>query len=107
MDKIALDPSDEFDSALIIIKAMHDKKRADYSDPDNRFSNFELSSTFANVSVPQTFEVLLGIKQARLIELLKSNKEPNNESLLDTYLDRAIYAILAYVYMKGSATNNE
>jgi hypothetical protein len=105
MDKITLDPSDEFDSALIIIKALHDKKRADYSDPNNRFSNFEIASAFANVGVPQTFEVLLGVKQARLIELLKSNKEPNNESLLDTYLDRAVYAILAYVYMRGDNSN--
>ncbi len=99
-DYVPLDPEDEFDKALIEIKEIHNKKKADYSDKNNRFSNFDMSALFAGISVPQTFEVLIGTKQARIIELTKPGKVANNESLVDSYLDRAIYCILAYVYMK-------
>ena len=95
---ITLDPSDNFDAALIKIKQIHDKKKADYSDPKDRFSNFVLSANFANITVPQTFEVLIGTKQARLIELTRPGRVAQNESIEDTLLDRAVYCILAYVY---------
>ena len=41
---------------------------------------------------------LLGVKTARIIEFRKKNTVPLNESLADTYLDRAVYAILAYMF---------
>jgi hypothetical protein len=87
-----------FNEALALIQAMHDKKVHDYASNDNEFSNFETSAAFAGTSVHDSFNVLLGIKQARLLELTKSGKEPKNESILDTYLDRAVYSIIAYAY---------
>ena len=89
---------DYFDLAIAEMKRVHDKKKADYSDPSDAFSNFRLAGDFADVSTPLTFEVLLGVKQARLNNLRESENSPLNESILDTLLDRANYATLAYAY---------
>lgn len=87
-----------FDVALLKIKELHEKKKADYSNPADRFSNFKYSAYHANITPQQAIEVLVGVKCARIAELTKPGREPQNESLSDTYLDRAVYAILAYVY---------
>ena len=99
---LEFDPMNPFDVALIKIKKLHDKKKADYSNPADRFSNFKVSANHANITPQQAIEVLIGIKCARLAELTKPDREPQNESLSDTYLDRAVYAILAYVYYDES-----
>lgn len=91
-------PRNYFNEAMALIQAMHDKKVHDYARSDNEFSNFEASADFAGVSVQDSFNILIGTKQARLLELTKNTKEPKNESILDTYLDRAVYAIIAYAY---------
>lgn len=98
LDKITLNPQDEFDSTLIKIKEIHDKKKADYSKVGDRFSNFEYAAKAAKISTMQSFEVLIGVKQARLIELFQPGKLVLNESIADTLIDRAIYCILAYTY---------
>lgn len=97
-----IDPEDDFDSVLIEIKKMHDSKREDYSDKFDRFSNFREAAEAANIPVTAAFEVLIGVKQARLKQLTKPDrtKSPNNEPIIDTLLDRAVYAILAYAYYK-------
>lgn len=93
-----LDPDDAFDMALVKIKELHDRKKEDYSDPNNRYSNFQLASKFSGVPTTKVFEILLGVKQARLMELLSRMVKPKNEPIEDTLLDRAVYAILAYCY---------
>ena len=93
-------PIDEFEEALQRIREVHNKKKADYSSKNNRYSNFELASQFSGVPTPQTFEVLIGIKQARLLELFQPGRTAYNEPIEDTLLDRAIYSILAYCYFK-------
>lgn len=101
---VELDPADEFDSVLIKMKEIHDRKKADYSSILNRFSNFEFAGQFSGVTTAQTFEVLIGIKQARLVELSKPGREIKNEPLEDTLLDRAVYCVLALAYyLKGKS----
>ena len=89
---------DPFTDALIRIKEIHDKKRADYSEKTNRFSNFEYAAKAANTTPHQAFEILIGVKQARLIELTQPGRIAKNESLEDTLLDRAVYSVLVYAY---------
>lgn len=90
---------DYFKLALDEMQRVHDKKRFDYSSELDAFSNFRFAAEFSNVPPEFTFEVLLGVKQARLINLMSGEgKTPLNESILDTLLDRANYAALAYAY---------
>lgn len=92
-------PIDKFDEILLELKELHGRKRADYAKSGNRFSNFEVSAAFADVAPYQAIEVLIGTKQARLIELRKPNHDlPLNEPIRDTLRDRAVYCILALMY---------
>jgi hypothetical protein len=75
---------------------IHAAKRMDYSKEANIFSNFEIAAHFADVDVQTTLDTLIGIKQARLNNLREKN--PVNESIEDTLLDRAVYATIAYAY---------
>jgi hypothetical protein len=50
--------------------------------------------------VDAVFAVLIGIKKARLRELLRSGKTPNNESIADTRTDLAMYAALWASYYR-------
>src|SRR5262245_56376016 len=78
--------------------AIHEKKAHDYAADSNPYSNFEKAAAFAGVTVDQVFAVLLGIKQARIEELTRSGKEPNNEAIEDSYVDLATYATLRASY---------
>jgi len=87
-----------FNDVLALMLQTHDRKNHDYATDKNPFSNFEAAAQFAGVSVQTVFDVLLGVKQARLAELTSTTKEPNYESIEDTRLDRAVYAALAVAY---------
>ena len=86
----------------------HDRKNADYAHEGNPYSNFEEAAKYAGVTVDDVFNVLIGVKTARLVELLKSGKEPQNESVQDTLLDRAVYAALhASYHMREEEESDE
>lgn len=89
---------DVFELAIQRIRETHNKKKADYSSKHNRWSNFETAAQLSGVTVHQTFEVLIGIKQARLVELSQPGRVCYNEPIEDTLLDRAVYSVLAYAY---------
>lgn len=97
---------DEFELAIAKIKEIHNRKKADYSSREDRYSNFRLAGIFSDLPPWKTFEVLIGVKQARLIELLKPGRTCYNEPIEDTLLDRAIYSILAYTFFMKEKHNN-
>lgn len=76
----------------------HDRKNADYAEDGNPYSNFEFAAQFAGITVQQVFDVLIGVKQARLLVLTKPSKVPNHESIEDTRLDQAVYTALKASY---------
>lgn len=90
----------KFHKLLERMASTHDKKNEDYATAGNPYSNFEEAAAFAGVTVEQVFDVLIGIKQARLKELTQSGKKPNNESIQDTRLDAAVYAALRASYFE-------
>jgi len=97
-----------FDEMLRRMRDTHDRKQHDYAAEGNPFSNFEDAARVANVSVDEVFAVLIGTKLARINELVRSNKQPKNESLLDSYLDLAMYATLRAAYaLKASGWGTE
>lgn len=87
-----------YDATQQRLRALHDQKGGDYAQPDNPYSNFEEAAAAAGITVDQGFAYLIGVKQARLKQLLASGKAPNNESVADSLDDLANYATLRASY---------
>lgn len=68
-------------------------KGDDYANTD-RLSNFKLAGNVSGLNAKLNCLSLIATKVARLGVLLNSNKEPNNESVQDSVLDLANYAVL-------------
>lgn len=96
----------KFHALLKGMAETHDRKNADYAHEGNPYSNFEEAAAYAGVTVDDVFNVLIGVKTARLVELLKSGKQPQNESVQDTLLDRAVYSALHASYHMGKIPVN-
>lgn len=75
------------------MRAIHEAKNHDYASDADPLSNFRFAATVAGCSVDTVFRVLLGVKLARLDELLKG-KTPKHESIDDSLLDLSVYAAL-------------
>lgn len=87
----------KFHNLLVSMKAMHDRKNEDYATAGNPYSNFEFSGQLAAMfrnPADISFATLIGVKLARLGELMGKGKTPKNESVQDTLLDLAVYAAL-------------
>lgn len=95
-----------YDKLVKELQELHDRKNADYSVEGNPFSNFEFASQIAAPfeGVHVVFASLIGVKLARMAVLLKG-KDPNNESLSDTFGDLANYCLIwASMYEKENET---
>lgn len=91
------------------MKAIHEKKNEDYAAPTNPFENFERSGLLMewfNDPVDKAFISLIGTKLARLATLLNSKKEPNNESVADSFLDLTTYCGLWSSYREWKGSNS-
>jgi len=82
------------------MKEIHESKSHDYAKDNDPFSNFKRSAEIAAVSPNIVFQVMIGIKIARLEELLRG-KEPKNESIEDSFIDLANYCVLWGAFYKG------
>lgn len=91
-----------FDKAIEKIVAMHEAKASDYT-KSSEFENFEHSAKAAGVSVLQAIDILVSTKEARIISL--RGRLHRNESIIDTYLDRAVYSIIAYAHILQEVEN--
>lgn len=85
--------------ALEKIGELHKRKNEDYATNSNPFSNFDVQAYFIDLfhfASPhdQAFVSLISVKIARLANLLSGDKEPKNESIEDTMLDLATYALI-------------
>lgn len=89
-----------FDQLLGEMRALHERKGHDYARGDNPYSNFEEAAAEAGVSVDTVFRVMVAIKNARIRELESSGKTPQNEALLDSYMDGLMYRALQLSYMR-------
>ena len=72
---------------------------------ENRYSNFEFAAAIAD-ELPDgpdhVFATMIGIKLARLAELLSEGKTPKHESVEDTFLDLSNYAVLWWTWRAQS-----
>lgn len=87
------DQEKHFDEITTKMKDILLKKGNDYANED-RLSNFKLAGGICGIKPEQNCLSLIAVKVARLGVLLNSDKEPSNESVKDSVLDLANYAIL-------------
>jgi len=95
-----LDPSHPFEAVLLVMAALSRRKQADYARDTDLFSNFR--ETAVAIGIPE-FNALAAVefniaqKEARLRALRANGRmdDPANESVADTLIDRAVYAVIA------------
>ena len=86
-----------FNRALQRMQETHDAKSHDYATDANPYANFDFAQTVAaRFQAPHdhVFATMVGIKLARLGELLGRGKTPKHESIDDSFLDLANYVVL-------------
>lgn len=105
---VVLHPDDPFDAALIPIVLTNRRKRADYAVDGDPFSNFRETAEEMDFDSPvQSADFNVVQKQARLKALRRNKRAPENEAVIDTYLDRAVYSIIAYALMLEDLTKDK
>ena len=101
---VSLEPRDPFEKVLIDIVATNRAKRKDYAVDGSPFSNFDDTARAmgGNFTALDSVNFNIAQKEARL-RSLKANgrtEDPQNESLTDTYLDRAVYSVIALAILR-------
>lgn len=104
---VALDPNDPFEAALIDIVTMNRRKRQDYAYDGDPFSNFKETAKMmgGTWTAADSAHFNIAQKMARLAALRSNGRmnDPANESVTDTRLDLAVYAIIAYaIHQSGT-----
>lgn len=84
------------DRALSVMRRIFEKKNADYASDIDWKSNFaDVAAQMSWGSPVEAADALVAVKQARLKSLRGNGRAPVNEALIDTYLDRAVYSLIA------------
>lgn len=86
---------DAIEVALDEIKKTFERKSSDYAEDDDWASNFKLAASTTGGTPVEVVDTLIAVKNARLVALRANGRAPTNETVRDTYLDRAVYAIIA------------
>lgn len=93
---------DPIGAILLKMYEVNQSKRADYTGGRGIFANFIESGDQVGLPAGKGIEYMIATKQSRLKGLLRPGVKPNNESVEDTLLDRAVYSVLAVAaYREG------
>lgn len=95
---LELTQGDPFEEAVALIVRMNRRKRRDYALDGDPFSNFIGTAGHFGMPVWEAAEFNLVQKLERLKSLRTNGRmnTPDNESVADTYLDAAVYAVIMY-----------
>jgi hypothetical protein len=98
---VTLNPNDPFEKQLISIVETNRRKRKDYALDGDPFSNFRMTSELLGIPGFGTTEAALFNVIQKLIRLHSLRKngrihDTTNESVTDTYLDAAVYAVITF-----------
>ncbi|UVD39718.1 hypothetical protein SEA_ROSEPHARIE_54 [Streptomyces phage RosePharie] len=74
------------------------RKNSDYKVTSSEFSNFHYAADVAGISTRDAILTQIGIKLGRLKGLTQKGQDPNWESIEDTTMDLAGYAVILYAY---------
>lgn len=93
-----MNPSNRFDSVLIELKKMHDKKQADYGKTDDPFSNVRASEDFG---IPGWVGALVRSNDKnRRLQKAAQGSSLLNEGIEDSLIDMAVYQIIALILFR-------
>lgn len=100
-----LDPNDPFEAVILEMVETNRRKRADYAVDGSPWSNFDDVANSLGIdgfNPVDSANFNIEQKSARLRSLRKNGRmdDPQNESVADTYLDRAVYAVIALAMHK-------
>lgn len=90
------DTTTPFGTALAQIAEIHAAKGHDYALEGDEWSNFRTVAEHFDIPIWEAADFNELQKLARLKSLRTDGKEPLNEAVVDTYKDKAVYAVLAY-----------
>jgi hypothetical protein len=99
-----LDPDDPFDAAVMEMVRINRSKRHDYANPVNIFDNFEVNAQMMGLPGYDRKEDCFSMvtrKVSRIRNL--RGRDAQHESVVDSYLDLAVYAALLYAMAKQEA----
>lgn len=94
------DPNSWIQASVETLAQTLSSKNNDYA-PGGEFSNFEEAADFAHVTDLDVMMSQIGIKITR-IKNLAAGVTPQNESMADSLLDLAGYAIIAHAYITAN-----
>jgi hypothetical protein len=89
--------------ALSLARDTFARKNDDYAKDGAWRSNFDAIAAQMSITAAEAADTLIAVKQARLQALNANGREPTNEAVVDTYLDRMVYAIIAYALLLDDA----
>lgn len=100
-NSITLDPNDPFDAALIPIVKTNRAKRKDYAADGDPFSNFKTTASMLGIkefgpAESAFFNVLQKVARLQSLRMNGRMAQTANESVIDTYLDLAVYGVILY-----------
>lgn len=102
--------NETFNSLLDDIKELHNAKNHDYAQDGNPYSNFEFAALIVREftdPVDQVFATMIGVKLARLGQLMGHGKVPNNESITDSLRDLTTYCGIWTAYRTPKEAGKE
>ncbi len=91
------------DRCMVILS----KKNHDYSEVTDAFANFKSSAELAGITPAQSLLTLLGMKMARLSQLIGNGKQPMNEKIEDSLIDVINYTLLLRGVLQEQSTKND
>ena len=89
---------EHFDAFVVLMRETMLRKSSDYANED-RLSNFKGVAAIVGITPEQVALTLVSIKTARLGNLLGKSGSPLNESVADSILDLANYAVLMHMLL--------
>ncbi len=89
--------------AMLRIESTFARKNADYATDSSWRSNFDAIAAQMGFSAVSAADTLIAVKQARLTALALNGRGTVNEAIEDTYLDRMVYAVIAYALLMDDA----
>jgi hypothetical protein len=97
--EITLNMDDGFERAVAGMIETNRRKRQDYAQDGDPYSNFRDTAELMGIdafTMLDSARFNIAQKVVRLKSLRQNGRPPNNETVQDTYLDLAVYAVILY-----------
>lgn len=102
---LGLNPADPFEANILDMVALNRRKRADYALDTDAWSNFRQTAELFGGGMKPSDAVRFNICQkiVRLRALAENGRKPQNESVVDTANDLAVYSVILGILLAEEA----